>query len=87
MKVTIGNMHMYEYISATGRNYAVVVVVSILRTTEIVDDNHVLQLAQRNLGIITCCCCIPILITTFPANLNGTYPWPRYGTGITKFCP
>ena len=23
------------------------------------------------------CCCIPVLVTTFPERLSGTQPWPR----------
>ena len=36
---------------------------------------------DRNTVRNSCCCCccyVPILITTFPPNLSGTYPWPQY---------
>ena len=30
------------------------------------------------------CRCVPILLTTFPPNLSGTYPYPRYGAPFVR---
>ena len=71
-------MHIYKYVF--GRSYTTVVV-SILITIGIVAFVSILTrmlfIWLSQVGII--CCCVPILLTTFPTNLSGTYPQPRYG--------
>ena len=42
-----------------------------LRQGEIQSMNRLMRWAK-------CLYCVPIFIMTFPPNLSGTYPWPRY---------
>ena len=51
-----------------------------------VNDNNKLSYQPNHFNVlkhwdtyISCCCCVPVFLMTFPPNLSGTYPWPRYG--------